>query len=160
MPGESPYRASPHVGCPRCHAALPAVESPDPQRCEQGCGQWWSRAAIDAHLCDDVLDSDGRGAWWKPPAGGLLCVICREDLVPIRIGAAELHRCAKHGVWLDRGHYQAVLDELADEIDRHRRLRELVGALQRQGESELRAFARRFLELEAQVAALRKRLDD
>jgi hypothetical protein len=65
-------------------------------------------------------------------------------------------RCPEHGLWFDKGQRDNLNHQLVDKIQRHRDLRALVELLRGGDETSLRTFARRFLDLEAQVAALRR----
>lgn len=96
------------------------------------------------------------GAWWKAPSNTLPCAACGQVMESITTQTLAFHRCSKHGLWFDKGQRDNLHHQLADKIQRHRDLRALVKLLRGGNEVSLRAFARRFLDLEAQVAALRR----
>jgi hypothetical protein len=66
MSGDTPYRVSHAARCARCETPLPTNGLREPQLCDSGCGEWLSLAAVDEHLCPEVLDLAKGGAWWKP----------------------------------------------------------------------------------------------
>lgn len=151
---QSPYRVSDSVPCPRCSTSLPAGSQREPQACDRGCGEWLSLAAVDAHLCPEALEI--RGAWWKAAPNGPPCAACGQAMESIATSTTAFHRCPEHGLWFDKGERDHLNHQLLDKIQQHRKLRALVELLRGGDEAKLRAFARRFLDLEAQVAALRR----
>jgi hypothetical protein len=112
-----------------------------------------SLAAVDEHLCPEALEI--KGPWWKAPPSGPPCAVCGQTMESVATPTAAFHRCLEHGLWFDKRQRDNLSHQLVDQIQRHRELRVLVELLRRSDETSLRAFARRFLDLEAQVATLR-----
>jgi hypothetical protein len=158
MSGNTPYRVSHAARCARCETPLPTTAPREPQVCDSGCGEWLSLAAVDEHLCPEVLDLAKGGAWWKPAHNTPPCTMCGQAMQAIKAAEGIFYRCAEHGLWFDKKRRDEVAHQLASQIAQHRQLREIVELLKRGDEASLRSFAQRFLSLEIQVAVLRREI--
>ena len=158
MSGDTPYRVSHAARCPRCETPLPTTGPREPQVCDSGCGEWLSLAAVDEHLCPEVLALSKGGSWWKPVPNALPCAMCGQSMETITVAAGVFYRCSEHGLWFDKRRRDEVARQLASEIAQHRQLREIVDLLKRGDEASLRSFAKRFQSLEIQIAVLRREI--
>jgi hypothetical protein len=155
MSSNTPYRVSHAARCARCEALLPTTGPREPQICDSGCGEWLSLAAVDEHLCPELLDLAKGGAWWKPAHNTPPCAMCGHAMQAIAAAEGVFYRCAEHGLWFDKKRRDEVARQVASQIAPHRQIVEL---LKRGDEASLRSFAQRFLSLEIQVAVLRREI--
>ena len=156
MSDDAPYRASRADRCSRCATPLPSAENRQPRVCDRGCGEWLALAAVDEHLCPEMLSRDGGGMWWKPAPEAPPCPACGQAMTYVAAGESMYFRCPQHGLWFDKQRRAQVIRDFASEVSQHRRLREIVALLKRGDDESLRSLARIILNLDAQISELRR----
>ena len=155
MTVDGPYRGSAAAPCVRCGDALPVAGPAEPQACHRGCGTWYAAAALEEHLSPELLERAPGGAWWKQTGPALPCPSCGAAMQSITLHTTAYQRCAAHGAWLGPGVVDALGQELAAELARARQARDLARALRDGTDAERHAFARRYLAIQAELAARR-----
>ena len=123
--------------CCRCETPLPLTGARQPQGCDHGCGEWLSIAAVDEHLCPQLLAPPGTG-WWKLAPAPPACAVCGNTMQTITI-AKLFHRCPKHGIWFDTSHRDTITRALVEDIAIHQEIRRMAAT----GEGVCRDSARR-----------------
>jgi hypothetical protein len=152
---EGPYRQSGALACPRCATSLVA-EAGQVLACTAGCGAWYPPDVFAEEL-GPVMTSAGRppSVWWKRKPV-VACPACSADLEQIALAAATVHRCGKHGTWLDRGVREELERDFAEPLARHRESIALAALLVSRDPAALREFALRVVDLEHRIARLER----
>ncbi len=108
--------------CPRCHAELRVEDYRDIEvdRCKNCGGMWLDYGELD-QLEDKVLDQDELkgGLMFRSFEGELVCPKCegRMQRFNYRAYGVELDFCEQeHGVWLDAGEEERVLELMKQRI--------------------------------------------
>lgn len=155
MPADDPYRAFEGRACPRCATPLRLADERAPQACERCGGEWLSLAAVDELLCPEALDLANEWVFAHPIPSKTSCAVCAAPMEGV-VNARFL-RCASHGMWFDDGWRARLATTLAAQIQAHRDVELIAEMLRGADPQSLRAFARRFVALEARVAELSRR---
>ncbi len=99
-----PYRTSESTGtCPRCGATL--EDDAGRLLCLGGCGEWYTREAVEKIVPWHELDRAPRVTPPPWPWSPALCPICKHEMSVAFRGDVRFDRCSSHGVWLDAGEY-------------------------------------------------------
>lgn len=101
--------------CPRCAVELEDARS---ARGCRTCGGLWIGATVLTDMVLAMLPARPFARLAFPPMPRELsagaCPACGDAMEPSSIHAVELSRCAKHGIWFDRGNLEEVLRRVAD----------------------------------------------
>lgn len=104
--------------CCRCGSPLQAAEAQQPWPCKDGCGEWLTREAVDAHLFPRVL----MPLMNEPRSDAPRCAFCGLAMRGLHWDSFY-HLCADHGIWFDKDDRQLFAALLDAEIAKHREAR-------------------------------------
>lgn len=142
-----PYRDPPVYPCVRCDA--PLAGDADALLCAAGCGRWIERAAL-----PDAVGKLGDLDTFTGVTGS--CPHCRDDLDARVWSTLRFEACNVHGIWLDAGSQPELARLLATAWARIDRITQLAELLATKKPAAYRELAERIVDLEDQVARLRR----